>query len=369
MKFIKIIINNFRQYKGLNEIEFSTDSKKNITVVFGPITTGKTTLLQAFNWVLYNKINLQNPDLIYNLEEARDVRPGDDIEVFVELFIEKDEIEKKQYKFRRTNKYRFFENKGLCLIAELSEASVKENDTWVRLDDFEEQVNMLLPSKLSNYFFFDGERIKVIGNQQKRGEQEVGEAVKSILGLEDFNTAIRHLTGPRSVMTELRNSLNNSAGNDMDNLKKKIEKYDDVILEKTESKNRLEAEIINLKEKKNEKQKIISDNKTTAEYQKQKQVLQHNVESNINKRRELFSDFVKFFNKYYLDFFYDGLSGKIDDIKKSGILNVKNEAIPNMNDKSIQFLIKRGYCVCGEKLEEGSEHYKFLIEEMQKLTP
>ena len=58
MKFIKLTINNFRQYKGLNEIEFSTDPEKNITVVYGPITTGKTTVLQAFNWVLYNKINL-----------------------------------------------------------------------------------------------------------------------------------------------------------------------------------------------------------------------------------------------------------------------------------------------------------------------
>ena len=69
-------------------------------------------------------------------------------------------------------KYRYFENKGLSAISESAIASVKENDTWLRLDDFEEQVNMLLPSKLSNYFFFDGERIKVIGNQQKRGEMK-----------------------------------------------------------------------------------------------------------------------------------------------------------------------------------------------------
>lgn len=369
MKFIKLTINNFRQYKGLNEVEFSTDTEKNITVVYGPITTGKTTLLQAFNWVLYNKINLQNPDLVYNLEEARDINPGEDIEVFVELLVEKDDIEKKQYKFRRTEKYRFFEDKGLSLISESAVACVKENDTWIRLDDFEEQVNMLLPSKLSNYFFFDGERIKIIGNQQKKGEQEVGEAVKSILGLEDFNTAIKHLTGPRSVMTELRNSLNNTAGNEMDSLKRKIEKYDELIDEKTQTRDRLDAEISNLKNKKEEKQKIISENKTTAEYQQQKQALQKQIDINTNKRIEAYADFKRYFNKYYSDFFYSGLARKIDDITKSGILNIKNEAIPNMNDKSVKYLIKRGYCICGEKLVEGDEHYKFLIEEMQKLPP
>ena len=307
--------------------------------------------------------------MVYNLEKARDIKPGEDIEVFVELLIEKDEIEKKQFKFRRTVKYRFFENKGLSLISESAVASVKENDTWVKLDDYEEQVNMLLPSKLSNYFFFDGERIKVIGNQQKKGEQEVGEAVKSILGLEDFNTAIKHLTGPRSVMTELRNSLNNTAGNEMDSLKRKIEKYDELIDEKTQTRDRLDAEISNLKNKKEEKQKIIAENKTTAEYQQQKQALQKQIDINTNKRIEAYADFKRYFNKYYLDFFYTGLSGKIDDITKSGILNIKNEAIPNMNDKSVKYLIKRGYCVCGEKLVEGDEHYKFLMEEMQKLPP
>ena len=40
-----------------------------------------------------------------------------------------------------------------------------------------------------------------------------------------------------------------------------------------------------------------------------------------------------------------------------------------MNDKSILYLIKRGYCVCGEPISQGDEHYKFLMEEMKKLPP
>ena len=65
MKFKKIILNNFRQYKGNIEIEFSVDPDKNITVVYGGITCGKTTLLQAFNWVLYGVANLQNKDKLF----------------------------------------------------------------------------------------------------------------------------------------------------------------------------------------------------------------------------------------------------------------------------------------------------------------
>ena len=45
MKFNKIVLSNFRQFKGENIIEFSTDNDNNITMVYGRNTFGKTTLL------------------------------------------------------------------------------------------------------------------------------------------------------------------------------------------------------------------------------------------------------------------------------------------------------------------------------------
>ena len=50
----KIVLKNFRQYIDTT-IEFSTDPVKNITIVKGDNGTGKTTLAQAFQWVLYGK--------------------------------------------------------------------------------------------------------------------------------------------------------------------------------------------------------------------------------------------------------------------------------------------------------------------------
>lgn len=368
MKFKKIILNNFRQYKGKNEIEFSTVPEKNITVVYGAITTGKTTLLQSFNWALYDTVNLQNPNQILNLEVQRDLQPGEDAEVSVEVHIENEETGE-IFKFSKNQKYRYLEDKGLIVLGTFKNVSVKENDTWLTLNDYEDQINSMLPSKLSNYFFFDGERIKVIGNQQKKGSQEVGEAVKSILGLEDYNTAIEHLTGPRSVETELRNSVNNSAGQEVENLKRRIEQADDLIATLTQSKMNLEAQIDLLKSKKEEKQKLISENQSTYNKQQEKLSIQSQKDANERRRISLITEYKQYFNRYYTDFFYTGLSDKIDKIRNSGVLNIKNEAIPNMNDKSVLYLIKRGYCVCGEKIAEGDEHYNFLLEEMKKLPP
>ena len=49
MKIKSIEIENFRQFKGNQVIEFDTDGK--ITVILGDNGTGKTTLAQFFNWV------------------------------------------------------------------------------------------------------------------------------------------------------------------------------------------------------------------------------------------------------------------------------------------------------------------------------
>ena len=48
----KLILHNFRQYIGTQEIEFSTDSERNVTVLIGVNTSGKTTLVRAFEWIL-----------------------------------------------------------------------------------------------------------------------------------------------------------------------------------------------------------------------------------------------------------------------------------------------------------------------------
>lgn len=46
-------LKNFRQFKGDININFSYDPQKNVTIILGDNTYGKTTLLQAFSWCFY----------------------------------------------------------------------------------------------------------------------------------------------------------------------------------------------------------------------------------------------------------------------------------------------------------------------------
>lgn len=375
MKFKKLIINNLRQFKGVNEIEFSTDSEKNITVIYGGITYGKTTLLQAFNWVLYNQLNLQNPSQLLNLEVEDEMNPGDSTSVSAELYLEKEDNDDdgNQYRFKRVQNY--YTNLDGQVIPTSSFAIVEKkiNDTWEKAGTFEDEVNKILPQNLSTYFFFDGERMDVISKEQRKGSQEVGNSVKSILGLEHFNTAIKHLkgsTGSRfSVISELRNKLNSSADNDLEKLKKNIEKYDDDIATAKRRIEEYDIEIDKLETSREAKQKIIADNKDTYKKQQEKNELQQRLDRLESNKERLYQSYSNYFNNYYLDFFYYGLNEKLKKLYESNILNQTSEAVPDMHQKSIEYLINRGYCLCGEKITKNDEHYKALIEEMKKLPP
>lgn len=375
MKFKKLIINNLRQFKGENEIQFSTDNEKNITVIYGGITFGKTTLLQAFNWVLYNKLNLQNANQLLNLETESEMKPTETAEVSAEVYLEKedDDSDGNEYRFKRVQNY-FMNFEGRVVpTSTFAIVERKINDMWINAGNFEDEVNKILPQNLSTYFFFDGERMDIISKEQRQGSQEVGNSVKSILGLEHFNTAIKHLkgsTGSRvSVISELRNKLNATANNELEELKRKIEKYDDDIASAKRKIEEYDIEVDKLEASKEAKQKIIADNKDTYKKQQEKNELKQRLVRLESNRERLQQSYSNYFNNYYLDFFYYGLNDKLNKLYESRILNQTNEAVPNMHQKSIEYLIKRGYCLCGEKITENDDHYIALIEEMKKLPP
>ena len=101
----KLEMLNFRQFKGKNEIDFSTDINKNVTVIMGDNGAGKTTLAQAFIWCLYGSNDFKKKELI-----NRDVRdammPGDMIEVKVTLWVranEKENMLVRKQVYRRNN--------------------------------------------------------------------------------------------------------------------------------------------------------------------------------------------------------------------------------------------------------------------------
>lgn len=368
MKFKKIILTNFRQFKGKNELNFSTDGEKNITIVYGGITYGKTTLLQAFNWVFYNTVKLENPNDLLNKEVADNLEHGESVDVEVEIYLE---FNGEDYRLKRKQTYSIYPKEMYNNIASSSAfatAEKEQNDTWVPAGNYEEVINKIMPSNLSTYFFFDGERIDSISEQQRKGSKEVENSVKEILGLEHYSTAIKHLSvGRNCVLSELRSRINTTANSELYDLRKEYDRLDAEIEDNNERIKRYEIEIDKLDRDKKAKEQVILENKATYEKQQEKINLKAKLDNICIKEENAIENFKSFFNNYYLDFFYYGLNDKMKELRD--VLNTEEEGIPNMHAHSIEYILNRGYCICGEKFEKDDLRYNALVEEMKKLPP
>ena len=106
-----IEMNNFRQYVGRQKIEFSTDKEKNVTVLIGVNTSGKTTIIRAFEWCLYGKNGFEDPVLL-NSDVRSNMHVGDTQTTYVAVSFIHDDCGS-----RIANSGQYFERKTPNIIA------------------------------------------------------------------------------------------------------------------------------------------------------------------------------------------------------------------------------------------------------------
>ena len=84
MKLKKIVMKNFRQFYGDQEIEISDDPQKNITIVHAENGVGKTTLLNAIFWAMYGQTTakFEQRDRIINFEAEKEGTKTARVDVF-----------------------------------------------------------------------------------------------------------------------------------------------------------------------------------------------------------------------------------------------------------------------------------------------
>ena len=184
---------NFRQFKGENTVEFSCDKDKNVTIILGNNTFGKTTLLQMFNWCLYDKAIFRkedNPDFLLNLEISSSMPNGGSPEtVLVEITIIH---EGKEYIITRTQDYLktngVVSHRDSVLKVTYKDISNGKTSFIEKTRDMESVINLILPEDLSGYFLFDTERVQNVAERQ-----DLSTSVKGLLGLPVLGETLKHL--------------------------------------------------------------------------------------------------------------------------------------------------------------------------------
>jgi len=365
----KMKLENFRQFVGEQIIEFETNDDKNITVILGENTSGKTTLIKSFKWVLYGKTDFETKSLL-NTTVSEKLKPGNKENVAGEielvhrgtLYV----IRREQTYFRNNYGEVKLENARFSVQHKTSEGQLKYLDKSQVINI----VNKILPEDLSEYFFFHGEQIKTIGENRRSGKKNIKEAVESLLGLETLDSAITHLS--RGDKTSVIGKLNKEIDvTDNEELDKKTRLYE----EKSQRLNKIKNDIEENKDIIESFEEQVMDINIKIKDNMETKKLKTEIENNnkiIEEKREIKEKKINEFKKeisvnspmFFMQPLLDRALKMVDNFEEI------DEGIPGMEAKAIENIIeKRGKCICGCEIVEGSEVYNNLKEIKKYLPP
>lgn len=383
MKIKSIKLHNFMRYKGDNELLFSTDPEKNVTVVLGENAFGKTTLAQAFRWALYEGLNdtsyTKKKDVVLlNNEVAAEMKGPQVRDVWVEIVVENDTYEEKFVRkalFNRANG-----NPNDLSIKQVGKTQLtmqlKKNGIWGdvinntgdNIDSkrykegcVQEAIDSMFPPSLSNYFFFDGER----WNDLKSKTSDIKNSVDTILGVSGLIEMKNHLKDNRtSVSKQLRESLKGTSG-EYERLKREIEGYDNFIEEFEKGIRDTEGAIETTERIVESTQKTLNDNRKVEEDQRELKKLESDIENNERFKAGYYSDIVKDLSnsaKYFAATLLPEFEKNLEKVDLDG------KDIPGVTVDTLEYLLEVGECLCGTKLTKDSSAYK-VIQNLKKQVP
>ena len=286
MIFENLLINNFGVYSGKQNFDLSTKEKKPVILIGALNGSGKTTFLQAIDFVLYGKFSnfFYSQKLSYENFLKKNINKNNyDEGAQVELiFFRKYKGKNEKFKISRNWKAigKKIKEEFFVFIDDVYHEDITKD--W---DNF---VDQILPSRVASLFFFDGEKIEQLADlEQSKGVLK--KAINSLLGLEivdQLNTDVDEFQ-KRSVL-QLKTD---DEKKNINKLKKEADGFEDRIKEIDESIVKVEDELAkkayDIRELNVElSQKGISYYEKKQEYEKELQVIDE-------KRTEISDELVK----------------------------------------------------------------------------
>ncbi len=368
MKLHKIKLNNFRQFRGTQIIEFSSSSTKTVSVVYGENGRGKTGIFRALMFCLYGDKSLSQDELsgeekrkgliLVNEVMLKENR-GDKIQAFVTI------------EFSHSNQL-FVIKRSISGLMKIDGSILQDyNQVELQMTDtngntlpketdpeiIKIKIQEVLNSRLRDYFLFDGERIERLtrNTQERRGEVRKG--IRTLLDLDSMDLAIQGLdkliskiekdikyksTGKLQRITELIHDLNTQ----IEDLKNK-QSYD------IQESKRLEHNINKISD-------LISENEETAEQERKRQELIKTKQEKRIERDQTKNELAEQLNKS----FQLVASELIDQLQEAlDFHREKGELPPAIRKEFIEKLLAKEQCICGTSLDNqhSSEKENLLI--------
>lgn len=358
-----IELGNFRIFPGEQCIDFSTNEDRNVTIIMGDNGSGKTTLAQAFSWCLYGTTTFKKNDDLLSFSVRDELSVGATAQVKVCLTLMHGETE---YKISRFQDYRKDSPGKVKADSPVLHISYKAQDGQAEYIEDEgkkkDLINEIIPSSISSYFFFDGERVEKMGNEIQNGRsKEFKVAVDNLLGLSAISEAIRHLKGGSNmVIPSYTRDYNDKADEEYRKAEQSIQTYEDRIaqLEKDIEDTRLVLE--DTQDKCTEYQTVLERSKDSKLWAQERKKAQDQI-NRLDKSKEdaVKSMLAKFGDSSWSFFAKPMLRWVLKAVTESSI-DLSKEAPTGISADTIKELIENKTCLCGTHIEFNTPEYKAL---------
>lgn len=364
-----IELQNFRQF--VNEkIDFSTDPERNVTLIIGENGTGKTTFAQAFFWCFYGETDFSDK-IILNRSVIEKMTPDQKETVRVAIRLTHGSAE---YEIIRTQEYKKAYTNRVTAANTVLNVQVKSadgNTRYLKPLECESAIQNILPKELANYFFFDGERIEKMSKEIASGRKSSGfsNAVVGLTGLKATLAALDHLSPTRtsSVMGKLTLEYRGDSDGKMQQLTKRIGELQDELERITVRLSEIDDEIESATTSRAQFEQDIKQFADGEKLQNERERLRRELEDVKRTKATFVKDICKAFNDGMPTFF--GISMVKDALEVLSHSDFSGKDIPEMHAKTIQFLLKRGTCICGTHFDPGTIPYNKVMELMDYLPP
>lgn len=353
MIFERLILENFRQFKGRQELNFSDLRERNVTIVHAENGFGKTTLLKALLWGLYGRDGLlgtdgkpddfEKPDRIIHEGLAHRAKDPNTLSSTVQITFKHDEdryILTRQLTLAQQN----LNPKQTTLSLEV----MRDGQTFA-LDRPQHRVEAIIPEGIRRLLFFNGERINYLAMEEN--SSQVTDAIQQMLGLRLLRTTIEDLKSP-NVKGRFRSELRDATSDEKREL---IERLSNLEYQLKELEEKQKQVLANLKAIGAELETV--DNKLAANREAQElqtKRVRLTIEKNelSTRRNEVVNRLQKLISEDgYTLFTSELLSRGLEILAR---LRSEGKIPARVLNSFLQELLENGNCICKRCLDEGS---------------
>jgi len=354
---------NFRQYKGEQPpIVFSIDADKNVTIILGVNTSGKTTLIQAFRWCLYGDCSYNKRELL-NAEVEEHMSVSERRQVYVEITLS---YKGTDYIIRREQEFQMTEKHTLKPLEPTLKVQYREDNGEQQPVTFVERQNTIekiLPMALSGYFFFDGEGISDIN------KGDVVAAVRGLMDIDVLGEARDHLdpNSSSSVTSKLEKELDVGTDSRSQRLKTSLETAKQTRENLIAQRDTAREELSFFEQRKEELAGQLRENQKAKDLQKRRESIDRDVKKAEDDISKAEGRIKSSFSKGALQFFAQPLIDRALAVMDNS--SEDEEGIKEMRQGAIDHILERGRCICGCELSENEGAKRRIMHERSLLPP